>query len=305
MNGDPHIRPHRSDKQKDMKYFGVFQLKKSKNMVQYYIKSMDKRPAVHTGKRPADHFQGVFFVNMAQDRLAFIIGASRGIGYASALRLAQDGFDIAASCRGDTARLDGLRAQVEALGRSFLPISLDVTDRAEALRVVTDLFADKPPFAVVYNAGISRDDLFAWMTSAEWDDVIRTGLDGFYNCVQPLIQPLISAKKGRIIVISSASGQVGRPGQVNYSAAKAGLIGAVKALAGELGRRNILVNAVAPGVIDTEMTRDLDMTKILPLIPLGRKGAPEEVAAVVSFLAGPYSAYVTGQVIGVNGGLVC
>ena len=222
---------------------------------------------------------------MAQDRLAFIIGASRGIGYASALRLAQDGFDIAASCRGDTARLDGLRTRVEALGRSFLPVSLDVTDRAGSLRVVTDLFA--------------------WMTSAEWDDVIRTGLDGFYNCVQPLVQPLISAKKGRIIVISSASGQVGRPGQVNYSAAKAGLIGAVKALAGELGRRNILVNAVAPGIIDTEMTRDLDMTKLLPLIPLGRKGAPEEVASVVSFLAGPYSAYVTGQVIGVNGGLVC
>ena len=236
---------------------------------------------------------------MASDRLAFIIGASRGIGHATALRLAQDGFDVAASCRGDTARLDGLRAQVEALGRSFLPVSLDVTDRAESIRVITELFADKPPFAVVYNAGISRDDLFAWMTSAEWDDVIRTGLDGFYNCVQPLIQPMISAKKGRIIVISSASGQV------NYSAAKAGLIGAVKALAGELGRRNILVNAVAPGVIDTEMTRDLDMTKLLPLIPLGRKGAPEEVASVVSFLAGPYSAYITGQVIGVNGGLVC
>ena len=242
---------------------------------------------------------------MASDRLALIIGASRGIGYATALRLAQDGFDVAATCRGDTARLDGLRAQIEALGHSFLPVSLDVTDRAESIHVITELFADKPPFAVVYNAGISRDDLFAWMTSAEWDDVIRTGLDGFYNCVQPLVQPLISAKKGRIIVISSASGQVGRPGQVNYSAAKAGLIGAVKALAGELGRRNILVNAVAPGVIDTEMTRDLDMTKLLPLIPLGRKGAPEEVASVVSFLAGPYSDYITGQVIGVNGGLVC
>ena len=242
---------------------------------------------------------------MASDRLAFVIGASRGIGYASALRLAQDGFDIAASCRGDTARLDSLRAGIEAMGRSFLPVSLDVTDRAGSLRVITDLFADTPPYAVVYNAGISRDDLFAWMTSAEWDDVIRTGLDGFYNCIQPLVQPLISAKKGRIIVISSASGQVGRPGQVNYSAAKAGLIGAIKALAGELGRRNILVNAVAPGVIDTEMTRDLDMTKLLPLIPLGRKGTPEEVASVVSFLAGPDSAYITGQVIGVNGGLVC
>jgi len=242
---------------------------------------------------------------MASDRLAFIIGASRGIGYETALRLAQDGFDVAASCRGDTSRLGALRAEIEAMGRSFLPVSLDVTDRAGSIRTVTDLFADNPPFAVVYNAGISRDDIFAWMTAGEWDDVIRTGLDGFYNCVQPLIQPMISAKKGRIIVISSASGQVGRPGQVNYSAAKAGLIGAVKALAGELGRRNILVNAVAPGIIDTEMTRDLDMAKLLPLIPLGRKGTPEEVAAVVSFLAGPYSGYVTGQVIGVNGGLVC
>ena len=245
------------------------------------------------------------FCLMASDHLAFIIGASRGIGYATALRLAQDGFDIAATCRGDTARLSGLRTQIEALGRSFLPVSLDATDRAGCLRTITDLFADRPPYAVVYNAGIARDDLFAWMTSAEWDDVIRTGLDGFYNCIQPLVQPLISAKKGRIIVISSASGQVGRPGQVNYSAAKAGLIGAVKALAGELGRRNILVNAVAPGIIDTEMTRNLDMTGLLPLIPLGRKGAPEEVASVVSFLAGPNSEYITGQVIGVNGGLVC
>jgi len=242
---------------------------------------------------------------MASDRLAFIIGASRGIGLATALRLARDGFDVAASCRGDTSRLDGLRAQVEALGRSFLPVSLDVTDRTGSIRTVTGLFADNPPYAVVYNAGISRDDLFAWMTAGEWDDVVRTGLDGFYNCVQPLIQPMISAKRGRIIAISSASGQVGRPGQVNYSAAKAGLIGAVKALAGELGRRNILVNAVAPGIIDTEMTRELDMAKLLPLISLGRKGTPEEVASVVSFLAGPCSDYITGQVIGVNGGLVC
>ena len=242
---------------------------------------------------------------MASDRLAFIIGASRGIGLATALRLARDGFDVAASCRGDTSRLDGLRAQVEALGRSFLPVSLDVTDRTGSIRTVAGLFADNPPYAVVYNAGISRDDLFAWMTAGEWDDVVRTGLDGFYNCVQPLIQPMISSKRGRIIAISSASGQVGRPGQVNYSAAKAGLIGAVKALAGELGRRNILVNAVAPGIIDTEMTRDMDMAKLLPLIALGRKGTPEEVAAVISFLAGPYSGYITGQVIGVNGGLVC
>ena len=242
---------------------------------------------------------------MASDRLAFIIGASRGIGSAAALRLARDGFNIAASCRGDTSRLDGLRSQVEAMGRTFLPVSLDVTEREASIRTITERFGERPPYAVVYNAGISKDDLFAWMSSREWDDVIRTGLDGFYNCVQPLIQPMMSQKCGRIIVISSASGQVGRPGQVNYSAAKAGLIGAVKALAGELGKRGILVNAVAPGVIDTEMTRDLDMTKILPLIPLGRKGTPEEVAAVISFLAGPYSDYVTGQVIGVNGGLVC
>ncbi len=287
-----------------MKDFGVFQLKKRKNMIQYIENKTEKARRLPRPSAAQPPFPRSFFV-MAPDRLAFVIGASRGIGYATALRLAQDGFDVAASCRGDTARLDGLRAQVGALGRSFLPVSLDVTDRAGSLRVITELFAEKPPYAVVYNAGISKDDLFAWMTSAEWDDVIRTGLDGFYNCVQPLVQPLISAKKGRIIVISSASGQVGRPGQVNYSAAKAGLIGAVKALAGELGRRNILVNAVAPGVIDTEMTRDLDMAKLLPLIPLGRKGAPEEVASVVSFLAGPDSDYITGQVIGVNGGLVC
>ena len=241
---------------------------------------------------------------MANDRLAFIIGASRGIGSATALRLARDGFDVAASCRGDTSRLDGLRSQVEAMGRTFLPISLDVTDREASIRTVTELFGEQPPFAVVYNAGISKDDLFAWMSSREWDDVIRTGLDGFYNCVQPLIQPMMSRKCGRIIVITSASGQIGQAGQVNYSASKAALIGAVKALAREIGKKGIRVNAVAPGVIETDMTKDLPQDKILPLIPLHRYGKCEEVAAAVSFLAGPDSTYIHGQVLAVNGGLV-
>ena len=142
------------------------------------------------------------------------------------------------------------------------------------------------------------------MDAKEWEDVMQTNLQGFFNTVQPFVFGLLARRRGRIIVISSASGQTGQAGQVNYSASKAALIGAVKALAREVGKKGILVNAVAPGVIDTEMTKELPKEQILPLIPLRRYGNCEEVASVVSFLAGPDATYVTGQVIAVNGGLV-
>ncbi|HOG49096.1 MAG TPA: SDR family oxidoreductase, partial [Lentisphaeria bacterium] len=148
------------------------------------------------------------------------------------------------------------------------------------------------------------DNLFAFMTPTQWSEVLRTNLDGFYNTIQPLVFGMLARKSGRIIAISSASGQTGQAGQVNYSAAKAGLIGAVKALAREVGRKGILVNAIAPGLIETDMTKDLPKERILPLIPLARAGVANEVAGVVSFLCGPDSTYIHGQVIAVNGGLV-
>jgi len=197
--------------------------------------------------------------------LALVVGGSRGIGKAIAVRLARSGYDICLTFR-------------------------------ESLEEI-------PPYVVVFNAGIARDNLMVWMKEEEWNAVLRTNLDGFYNVIQPLLFPMLRVKRGRIIVISSTSGQIGQPGQVNYSAAKAGLIGAAKALAREVGRKNILVNVVAPGVIDTEMTLELPREKILPLIPVNRFGKSEEVAAVVNFLASPDSSYIHGQVIGVNGGL--
>ena len=237
-------------------------------------------------------------------RTALIIGGCRGIGKAIALRLAKDGFQIAATCRKAGPDSDALRQEVETLGRTCSILDLDVCDREKARRTLADAFGEKAPDAVIYNSGITRDNLFVFMDPAEWDSVLDTNLQGFYNTVQPLLFGMLAGRSGRIVVVSSASGQTGQAGQVNYSASKAGLIGAVKALAREVGRKGILVNAVAPGVIETEMTQELPKDQILPLIPLHRTGKAEEVAAAVSFLCGPDSTYVHGQVLAVNGGLV-
>ena len=240
----------------------------------------------------------------SQDRIALVIGGCRGIGRAVSLRLAHDGFHIVATCRKQGADSDSLTAEIAAQGGTCSILELDVCDREAAGKMLADTFADQAPDAVIYNSGITRDNLFVFMDGAEWDSVLDTNLRGFYNAVQPLLFGMIANRGGRIVVISSASGQTGQAGQVNYSASKAGLIGAVKALAREVGRKGILVNAVAPGVIETEMTKDLPKDQILPLIPLHRTGKPEEVAAAVSFLCGPDSTYIQGQVLAVNGGLV-
>jgi len=237
-------------------------------------------------------------------RTALIIGGCRGIGKAVALRLAKDGFDIAATCRKKGAPSDELVRECSDLGRHCEILELDVRDREGARKVLDAAFGETAPDAVIYNSGITRDNLFVFMDGDEWDSVLETNLLGFYNTVQPLIFGMLARRRGRIVVISSASGQAGQAGQVNYSASKAGLIGAVKALAREVGRKGILVNAVAPGVIETEMTRELPMDKVVGLIPLHRAGKAEEVAAAVSFLCGPDSTYIHGQVLAVNGGLV-
>ena len=239
-----------------------------------------------------------------KERRALVVGAGRGIGKAIAGRLARDGFDIVGTASRDASSLSEVGMLTESAGRRFTGLVFDVADRSAAAEALNGCFGDDAPDVIVYNAGIARDNLFVFMSPEEWDSVIRTNLDGFYNTVQPLLMGMMARKSGRIVAISSASGQIGPGGQVNYSASKAALIGAVKALARDVGRKNILVNAVAPGFIETSMTANLPKEKILPLIPLNRAGLPEEVAGTVSFLCGPDASYIQGQVLAVNGGLV-
>ena len=236
-------------------------------------------------------------------KTALVIGASRGIGRAIAERLAHDGFDIVGTCRSNPERFQELEQKVTGLGRSFHALAFDIADRKAAEETLLGYFGDGAPDVLVYNAGINDDDLFAMMAPEQWDRVLHTNADGFFNCIHPLIMNMMGRRGGRIIAISSISGQTGQPGQVNYSASKAALLGAVKALAREVARKKILVNAVAPGFIDTDMTEKLPPDELLPQIPLRRIGKAEEVAGAVAFLAGPDSSYITGQVSAVNGGL--
>ena len=240
---------------------------------------------------------------MRNNGLALVIGGSRGIGKAIVLRLAESGFDLCLTYQSNHAAALEVKAAVEALGRSCKLLAFDLANR-EAVRVaLAPLLQESCPDVLVYNAGIAKDNLLAFMKDEEWDAVLHTNLDGFFNVTKPVIFEMIRMKRGRIVVISSISGQIGQAGQVNYSASKAGLLGAVKALAREVGRKNIFVNAVAPGVIETEMTHALPKEQILPLIPLQRFGTAAEVASLVNFLCAEPNMYIHGQVIGVNGGM--
>jgi 3-oxoacyl-[acyl-carrier protein] reductase len=230
-------------------------------------------------------------------RRALVTGSSRGIGRAIALRLAKDGFAVTAHCRSGIA---------EARQVSSSVLQFDVKDRAAAKAALeADVAKNGPYYAVVINAGIARDNTFAALSDEDWDEVLDTSLDGFYNVMRPLVMPMVRARNGgRVVVLSSVSGVMGNRGQVNYSAAKAGLAGAAKALAVELASRKITVNCVAPGPIATDMIADAPMEEMLKMVPLGRVGTPEEVAATVAFLLSDDAAYITRQVIGVNGGMV-
>jgi 3-oxoacyl-[acyl-carrier protein] reductase len=236
-------------------------------------------------------------------KTALIVGGSRGIGKAIALRLADSGFNLWLTYHSRDDAAQAVKAEVESRGVQCDLLKFDVSNYEATQEALARRAEASPPDVVVINAGIARDNLMVWMTREEWDSVMRTNLDGFYNVVHAVLFPMLREKRGRIVVISSTSGQVGQAGQVNYSAAKAGLIGAVKALAREVGRKNLLVNVVAPGVIETEMTSELPKDQILPLIPLHRFGKAEEVASVVHFLCAEPEMYIHGQVIGVNGGL--
>lgn len=234
-----------------------------------------------------------------------VTGSSRGIGRAVAVRLARDGFDIVLHCRQQKDAAAAVAAEIEALGRQARILCFDVADRQAACAALeADVEAHGAYYGVVCNAGIAADGAFPALSDSDWDSVIHTNLDGFYNVLKPLCMPMIRRRKpGRIVVMSSVSGIMGNRGQVNYSASKAGLIGAMKALAVELAKRKITVNCVAPGLIDTEMVEQHVIDEALKAIPMQRLGSAEEVAATVAFLCSADAGYITRQVFSVNGGM--
>jgi 3-oxoacyl-[acyl-carrier protein] reductase len=244
-------------------------------------------------------------MNQNKSMSVLVTGSSRGIGKAIALRLARDGYDVVLHCRSQRAEAEAVAQEIAQMGRAARVLQFDIGDRAAtAAALEADIAQHGCYYGVVCNAGVARDNAFPAMSGEDWDIVLQTNLDGFYNVLNPLIMPLVQRRKpGRIVTLASVSGLIGNRGQVNYSAAKAGIIGATKALALELAKRSITVNCVAPGLIETDMIEDVPMEEALKMIPARRVGKPEEVAAAVSFLVGEDAGYITRQVISVNGGL--
>ena len=229
-----------------------------------------------------------------------ITGSSRGIGKQTALYLAQNGYEVVLHCSKDIKKLD--EVELES-GKSVKKLVFDVKDREKAREILTkDVEENGIYYGVVLNAGINADVPFAGMEDFEWDNVINTNLNGFYNVLKPLIMPLIQKREGRIVVMSSIAALTGNKGQINYSASKAALIGAVKTLSREIAKRHITVNCIAPGIIETDMTRDVP-EDVIKQIPLKRMGTGKEVASLVNYLLSEDASYITGQVISVNGGL--
>ncbi len=239
-------------------------------------------------------------------RRILVTGSSRGIGKAIALQLAQSGFDVTVHARTRQEEAAQVVTDIQAMGQKSHYLLFDVTDREQVKSILEQDMTEHGAFyGVILNAGLTHDTAFPAMTDQEWDEVIHTSLDGFYNVMKPVIMPMIQLKQGgRIVSISSVSGMMGNRGQVNYSAAKAGLIGATKALALELAKRKITVNCVAPGLIETEMVSEEVLEHALKMIPMQRMGQAKEVAHAVNFLCSDDAAYITRQVISVNGGLI-
>ena len=239
-------------------------------------------------------------------KYALVTGASRGIGRAIAERLAKDGYTVLINYHSNRAAAEATKAAIEANGGQAELLPFDVSDgQAIETALTTWDAAHKGEHidVLVNNAGIRRDGLLVFMSEEEWHEVIRTTTEGFYYTTKHVLPAMLRARHGRIVNISSVSGVSGLPGQVNYSAAKAALIGATKALSKEIAARKVTVNAVAPGFIATDMTADLDEAELKKTIPAGRFGQPEEVAALVAFLCSDEAAYITGQVIEIAGGI--
>ncbi len=236
-------------------------------------------------------------------KVVLITGGSRGIGAAIAERLAQGGFDILLNYHSNHEAAASIKEKIEKSGHTCTLLPFDVAVESQVEEALNPILDERVPFGFVHNAGITRDGLVALMSRQDWQKVIDVHLNSFFYLSRILVKAMLPKRRGRIIAISSVSGETGQAGQINYAAAKAGLIGACKSLAREVARRNILVNVVSPGLIATEMIKDVPMEKVLPLIPQGRTGQPEEVAGIVNFLLGDEATYMTGQVIGVNGGM--
>ncbi len=240
---------------------------------------------------------------MSQTDIALITGASRGIGAAIAIRLAEEGYDIWLNYRSRHEAAEQVAARIRGLGRECTLLPFDVSDESAVKEALDAPLKEQAPYILVNNSGINRDGLLFWMPPENWKDVLNVSLNGFFYVTSRLAGLMMQKKRGRIVNIVSTSGQTGMPGQVNYSAAKAGLIGATKALVKEVARSRVLVNAVSPGFIETDMTKDLPKAEILKMVPLRRFGTCEEVAAAVAFLCSDEASYITGQVLNVNGGV--
>lgn len=237
---------------------------------------------------------------MVDNKKILVTGSSRGIGREIALYLAKNGFDIDVHYVGNQAKAEETAKEIKSFGKNAEILKFDIKNREECASVL----AEKLYYGIVLNAGIAKDNVFPVLEGDEWDEVIDTNLTGFYNVLKPLVMPMISNRiKGRIITMSSVAALSGNRGQVNYSASKAGIIGATKSLALELAKRGITVNCVAPGVIDTDMIKDIPLDEVKKLIPMKRLGQAREVASLVNYLMSEDASYITGQVISVNGGL--
>ena len=242
---------------------------------------------------------------MNTDKKVLITGASRGIGKAIALAASEAGYAITAHYNKGKEAAEALQEEITRKGGKINLIQFDVSSREECKEKLNKLTEENGAFwGIICNAGIAADDSFPAMSGENWDSVLRIDLDSFYNVLHPLVMQICRKKQGRIITLSSVSGIMGTRGQVNYSAAKAGIIGATKALAVELASRSITVNCIAPGLIETDMIREAPLDYILPSIPMGRAGKPEEVAALAVFLLSESASYITRQVISVNGGIL-
>lgn len=243
---------------------------------------------------------------MADDskQIALITGASRGIGRAIAVALAESGRHVIINFRSRTDAAQETLNLVEKTGGSGELARFDVTDGIAVKKSIEALYAEHPTIDIlVNNAGMTKDGLLVFMKEEDWQDVLDTNLTGFYNVTRPIVKQMLLKRSGRIVNIASTAGQMGTAGQVNYSASKAGLIGATQALAREIAKRKITVNAVAPGFTQTDMLEGLPIDEIKKSIPMQRIGTPEEVASAVVYLCSPLAGYITGQVLGVNGGI--